>query len=309
MNSAMNQAIDVSQAGARLAHGTLCVPSLEEALALYEGQFEQTLVLQSKVSENEALSWAAPNLIDARSAVLQPPSGLPIFLRLIEQTNPPHYKPGTHFGWAAIELSVKSADEMYVRLQNAGTPIIAPPKPLSFTDKLYPMQARGPGGEAIYLNEVRGNLPSSDLPMATCWVDQLFIAVMGCRNMAASLDFYHALLGTSTGGQWEMPYSVINAAFELPSVTAHKLATVADRRTVLFELDHYPAQATPRPQVQGGLPQGVAMIGVRVPQPPVNAVWIVKPSVRNEAPYHGANVGVVRGLDGELLELLWQVDV
>jgi hypothetical protein len=224
---------------------------------------------------------------------------------LIEQPNPLGYIPGTHFGWAAIELSVKSADDMYARLQTVGTPIIAAPKPLSFTDMLYPMQARGPGGEAIYLNEVRGNLPSSDLPMAECWVDKLFIAVMGCRDMAASLDFYHALLGTTTGGEWEMPYSVINAAFQLPVTTAHKLATVADGRTVLFEVDNYPSAATPRPVSAGYLPQGVAIVGVRLLHAPKNARWIVPPCRRQEAPYFGATVGVVRGLDDELTELVW----
>jgi hypothetical protein len=290
----------------RLAHGTVCVPSMEDALALYEGLFEQRVILRASVTESEAAAWQAPALAGAQSVVLQPPSGIPVYLRLIEQASPANYKPGTHYGWAALELSVKSADEMYARLLKAGTPIIAPPKALSFTDKLYPMQARGPGGEAIYLNEVRGDLPSSDLPMAKCWVDQLFIAVMGCRNMVASLDFYHALLSTATGGQWEMPYSVINAAFELPATTAHKLATVSDKRTVLFEVDQYPVMASARPQVKSGLPQGVSMIGVRVSGTPANPVeWLQVPVRRDVAPYFGAMVGVVRGLDGELVELIW----
>jgi catechol 2,3-dioxygenase-like lactoylglutathione lyase family enzyme len=289
----------------RLALGTVCVSNVDAALQLYAGLLEQDIIADSVVSIEEASAWQAPRLVGARSVVLQPPSKAPVFLRLIEQPDPPNYKPGTHFGWAALELSVKSADDIYQRLLKAKTPIIAPPKPLSFTDKLYPMQARGPGGEAIYLNEVRGNLPSSDLPMAECWVDKLFIAVMGCRDMAASLNFYNALLGTSIGGQWEMPYSVINAAFNLSADTAHKLATVADGRTVLFEVDHYPAAATPRPTDAGRLPQGVSMIGVRISQPPKNAHWLVPPNVRTHAPYFGATVGVIRGLDGELLEIIW----
>jgi catechol 2,3-dioxygenase-like lactoylglutathione lyase family enzyme len=289
----------------RLLHGTVCVPNIDAALTLYRDVFEQMVVHTGSVSASEAIAWQAPNLVGAKSVVLQPPSGASVYLRLIEQPDPLGYKPGTHFGWAAIELSVKSADAMYARLQTVGTPIIAAPKPLSFTDMLYPMQARGPGGEAIYLNEVRGNLPSSDLPMAECWVDKLFIAVMGCRDMAASLHFYHALLGTTTGGEWEMPYSVINAAFELPTTTAHKLATVADGRTVLLEVDNYPSAATPRPVTAGYLPQGVAMVGVRLLHAPENANWIVPPSVRQEAPYLGATVGVVRGCDDELTELVW----
>lgn len=291
--------------GPRLALGTVCVPNVDAALKLYAGLLEQGIITDGVVSADEALSWQAPHLVGARSVVMQPPSNAPVFLRLIEQPDPPYYQPGTHVGWAALELSVASADDIYQRLLAAKTPIIAPPKPLSFTDKLYPMQARGPGGEAIYLNEVRGNLPSSDLPMADCWVDKLFIAVMGCRDMAASLDFYNTLLGTTIGGQWEMPYSVINAAFNLPTDTAHKLATVADGRTVLFEVDHYPAAATPRPADAGRLPQGVSMIGVRVARPPRDATWLAPPAVRAHAPYSGATVGVIRGLDDELLEIIW----
>jgi catechol 2,3-dioxygenase-like lactoylglutathione lyase family enzyme len=289
----------------RLSHGTVCVPDIKVALALYRDVFEQNVIHDGLVSEHEASSWGAPKLAGARSVVLQPPSGARVYIRLIEQADPVGYRPGTHYGWAALELTVKSADAMYARLQQAGTPIIAPPKPLSFTDKLYPMQARGPGGEAIYLNEVRGDLPSSDLPMAQCWVDKLFIAVMGCRDMASSLEFYHALMSTTTGGQWEMPYSVINAAFQLPTTTAHKLATVADGRTVLFEVDQYPSIATPRPVTAGYLPQGVAMIGVRLSHAPVNVEWCSPPAKRTEAPYFGATVGVVRGLDDELTEVIW----
>lgn len=291
--------------GPRLAHGTVCVPSIDGALTLYRDVFEQNVILDGAVSADEAAAWQAPAMIGARSVVLQPPSGERVYLRLIEQANPTNYKPGTHFGWAALELSVRSADEIYARLLQEGTPIIAAPKVLSFTDKLYPMQARGPGGEAIYLNEVRGDLPSSDLPIAKCWVDKLFIAVMGCRDMSASLDFYHALFGTTTGGQWEMPYSVMNLAFGLEASTAHKLATVADRRTVLFELDQYPSAATLRAQAAGGLPQGVSMIGVRAHAAPEKADWLTPPQSRSDAPYFGRTVGVVRGLDGELTEVIW----
>jgi catechol 2,3-dioxygenase-like lactoylglutathione lyase family enzyme len=290
--------------GPRLLHGTVCVPALDQALLLYRDLFEQTVVRTGTVGKAEAEAWEAPALAGAKSVVMQPPSGSPVYLRLIEQADPAGYHPGTHYGWAALELSVKDADAMYARLLAAGTPIIAAPKALSFTDMLYPMQARGPGGEAIYLNEIRGDLPSSDLPMAKCWVDRLFIAVMGCRDMKASLEFYHALLGTTTGGEWEMPYSVINISFGLDASTAHKLATISDRRTVLFEVDQYPVKSTPRPQSNSSLPQGVAMIGVKVDALPVGASWVVPPSARTQAPYFGATVGVVRGPDGELTELV-----
>lgn len=291
--------------GPRLNHGTVCVPSMASALALYVGLLEQTVVADTHVTASEAAAWQVSAIEGARSVVLQPPSGAPIYLRLIEQATPAGYSPGTHYGWSALELTVASADKVHARLVAAGMPIIAPPKPLSFTDKLYPMQARGPGGEALYLNEVRGDLPSSDLPIAKCWVDHLFIAVMGCRDHDHTLAFYNALLHCTTGGTWVIEYGVINAAFKLPTTTQHKLSTVADGRTVLFEIDQYPAAATSRPTNPSILAPGVCSIGLCVAAPPRDADWLSVPETRSDAPYFGRTVGVVRGPDDELTELLW----
>jgi catechol 2,3-dioxygenase-like lactoylglutathione lyase family enzyme len=289
----------------RLLHGTVSVPDLDEAFKLYRDQYEQRVVETSTVGALEAAAWNAHRLEGARSAVLQPPSGAPVYVRLIEQPATPGFRSGKHTGWSALELSVKDADAMHVRLVNAGYEIIAPPKALSFTDKLYPMQARGPGGEAFYLNEVRGSLPTSDLPMAQCWVDQLFIAVMGCQHRQKTLDFYNGLLGTGTGGTWEIEYTVVNQAFDLPAGTITALSTVSDKRIVLFEVDQYPPVATPKPVASGYLAPGFAIVGVGAEHAPASVNWASAPATRAHAPYFGKHVGVVRGPDGELCELAW----
>jgi hypothetical protein len=290
--------------GPRLALGTVCVPNMDVALTLYRDLFEQRVIADAPISQAEALAWQAPAIEGARSVVLQPPSGAPVYFRLIEQAIPAGFTPGTHHGWAALEISVQSADEMHTRMLAHGTPIIAAPKPLPFTDNLYPMQARGPGGEALYMNEVRGPIPGMDLPIAQCWVDQLFIVVKGCRSMRESLTQYHAWLNTATGGEWEMPYQVINRSFALAADTKHALATVADGEVVLFEMDQYPPQATPAPRASGGLVPGISVVGVVVPNLPANAAWVSPPAVRTRAPYFGATVGVLAGPDAELLELI-----
>jgi catechol 2,3-dioxygenase-like lactoylglutathione lyase family enzyme len=287
-----------------LLHGTVTVPDLDAALLLYRDLFEQRLIDVSPIGSAEAAAWGASALVGARSAVLQPPSGAPVYVRLIEQPPTPGHQPGRHTGWAALELSVKDADALHARLVEKGYEIIAAPRPLSFTDKLYPMQARGPGGETLYLNEVRGSLPNTDLPVAQCWVDRLFIAVMGCRERTRALDFYNALLGTATGGTYEIDYQVVNRAFGLPQGTITALSTVADGRCVLFEVDQYPAAATPKPTQPGRLPPGVALIGVAADRPPKGAYWRSAPAPRRHAPYFGAAVGVLDGPDGELTELV-----
>ena len=289
----------------RLMHGTVTVPDLDDALKLYRDVYEQELIETATVGAAECAAWDAPHLAGARSAVLQPPSGATVYLRLIEQPSTPGFRSGKHTGWSALELSVKDADAMHARLVKEGYEIIAPPKMLAFTDKLYPMQSRGPGGEAFYLNEVRGSLPTSDLPMAQCWVDQLFIAVMGCKHRAHTLDFYNTLFGTTTGGTWEIEYNLVNQAFDLPAGTITALSTVADKRIVLFEVDQYPPVATPKPVASGWLPPGVAIIGVSATLAPVGTYWVAAPAVRDHAPYFGKTVGVVRGPDDELCELAW----
>jgi catechol 2,3-dioxygenase-like lactoylglutathione lyase family enzyme len=289
----------------RLHHGTVTVPNLDDALLLYRDVYEQTVIDRTPVGAAEAMAWQAPALDGADSAVLQPPSGAPVYLRLIEQPSPPGFHPGTHTGWSALELTVKDADAMHARLVEKGYHIIAPPKALAFTDKLYPMQARGTGGEVFYLNEVRGSLPTSELPMAQCWVDQLFIAVMGCAHREHTLSFYNTLLGTGTGGTWEIEYTVVNQAFDLPAGTITALSTVSDGRIVLFEVDQYPPVATPKPVQAGYLAPGVAIIGVHTKHPPAGADWLAPPAPRAHAPYFGRTVGIVRGPDGELCELAW----
>ncbi len=289
----------------RLTHGTVCVPHMETALQLYRDLLEQTVISDGQVTPAEALAWDAPSAAFARAVVLQPPSGKPVYLRLIERPTPQTiYKPGTHLGWAALELTVKNADTLHQRLVNANIPIIGPPKALAFTDKLYPMQALGPGGEALYLNEVRGDLPSSDLPLANCWVDELFITIVGASNREKTVDFYNDLLGTKNGGTWEIEYGVINRAFDFPSTTKHALSTCNDGRIVLFEVDHFPEVATPKPCDEGDLCAGVCIVGLVVDSFPATANWLTPPAVRAEAPYFGAMVGVLRGLDGEMVELV-----
>lgn len=289
----------------RLLHGTVCVPHMETALKLYRDLLEQSMVTDDEVSHAEAQAWGAPNAAAARAVVLQPPSGKPVYLRLIERPTPKAaYKPGTHLGWAALELTVKDADAVHQRLVDANIPIIGAPKALAFTDKLYPMQALGAGGEALYLNEVRGDLPSSDLPLAHCWVDELFITIVAAKNREQTVDFYNQLLGTTNGGVWEIEYGVINRAFDFPSTTKHALSTCQDGRIVLFEVDNFPPIATPKPCDKDDLCTGVAVVGITVDAFPANVTWLAAPTPRANAPYFGAMVGVLRGLDGELVELV-----
>ena len=90
----------------------------------------------------------------------------------------------------------------------------------------------------------------------------------------------------------------------LPISTKHALSTCNDGRIVLFEVDHFPASATPKPCDTGELCAGVCVVGIAVDRFPDHAEWLETPVIRASSPYNGALVGVMRGLDGELLEMV-----
>lgn len=61
--------------------------------------------------------------------------------------------------------------------------IVGPPKrPENIEPAFNPMQALGPGRELIYLNQVLGDLPDTDLPRAASRVDRIFIVVLAAAD-------------------------------------------------------------------------------------------------------------------------------
>ena len=75
----------------------------------------------------------------------------------------------------------------------------ARPREIEGLDAIYPMQVQGPDGEIVYLTQIRDDLPAFDLPRAEAPIDRLFILVMACSDMNASLDWLEAFVGFSVG--------------------------------------------------------------------------------------------------------------
>ena len=65
--------------------GIVTTPDLAGSLADYQGRLGLSLVEEGVVSPGLAKSWGCPASSGARMATLQPQSGAPCFLRLVEQ--------------------------------------------------------------------------------------------------------------------------------------------------------------------------------------------------------------------------------
>lgn len=292
-----------------IPHGTILgglstVPDLTRALAAYKGVLGLEPVEQGRLNDGLADSWGCPANAGANYAVLRPASGAPCWFRLVEQPTHPDFVPTTSFGWAAFETTVEDVWHWPEALPPDLFEIVGPPKLLENIEPSFiPMQALGPGREMIYLNQVLGDLPDTDLPRAGSPVDRIFIVVLATPNREDSIAWYRDRLGLTRGSDYTLPYSMINDAFGLPSETQTTITMVSHGRMPIVEIDDYPAAATPRARHEGMLPPGNALVTLAVESlDRCTADWITSPTVRAGALYEGRRAATAIGAGGELVE-------
>lgn len=289
----------------RIIGGTATTPDLDAALCDYRDRLGLTVVEYGQVAANLAASWGAPGIAGARYAALQPTSGAPSTLRLIEQPLPPSFVPTTSFGWAAFEITVQDVFGWPARLADSGFDVIGEPREIPGLPYFVAMQMLGRGREMIYLNEVRSNTPTSDLPPAKSPVDHLFIVILATPDRASTMAWYARHLGLEEGGNYTIPYTMISKAFGQPLDTLHSLSMAQRGRMPIIEIDDYPAQAIVRPRDAGLLPPGNAMVTLAVDSLDGLGVSFITPPVARTGPvYAGRRAASVIGSAGELLELV-----
>jgi len=139
-------------------------------------------------------------------------------IRLVEcESHGDPFRPLRHYGWAALEITIRDADALFAGLTASPFEIIGPPRPLEGMAAIYPGQVVGPDGEVLYLNEVRSDLSDYDLPRADSFVDHIFIVVLAARDLESSLAFYESALAFERGDRYEIPIEVLNRAFDFTS--------------------------------------------------------------------------------------------
>ncbi len=289
---------------------TLSVADIDRSIDLYCQWLDYSVEESGTVDENLAASWGTPGSAGARCAVLRPSSGHDIFIRLVENRAHPDFKALTTYGWSAIEICVQDVLAANERMLESPFEIIGPPREIDGLPAIYPMQVKGPDEEIVYLTQIRDDLPEFDLPRAESLIDRLFILVMACSDMKASLAWMAEHLDIAIGrDEMEIVYTMLAKAFGLPEEDPHVISTMVHGKDVFLELDQMPPIATTRPGYDGMLPQGVAIGTFWVPD--FGAIdarnrndWITGPTVHASCVYGGKRSGTLRAPDGTLVEVV-----
>jgi len=289
----------------RIKIATVSAENPQTVADSYIRYFGYKIVQDNNVSEAEALAWGTPGMKGMRQIIVAPESGTQVFMRIIENPDLPACEPLKTYGWTGIEITLQDADALNERLKNSPFKIIGEPALLDFSDRIYPMQAVGLAGEMFYLNEVRGDLPDYNLPLARSFVDHVFIMVLATPDMQQAINFYRDNFGWDQGNSYCVPYSVINNAFAMPEETEHELSMTCVGRDVNNEVDTYPDSTEVRNCNDGMLPPGIAMTSYMVADLDAIKADLIAPPVRLEGMgYGGKRVACCTGWAGELIELI-----
>lgn len=292
-----------------LRAATLTVADLQRAEARYAEFMDYRTIEKGQLDDGLARSWGAPKSAGTPFCVMKPASGTEIYLRLVQQSPNVDYEPLKTYGWAAIEICVEDVLKANERMVKSPFSIIGPPREIEGLPAIYPMQVKGPDGEICYLTQIRSDLPAYDLPRATAPIDRLFIFVLACSDMHASIRFAVEKLGLAFGRDMQIVYTMLANAFGVPHEKLFTIATVIHDRDVFLEFDQYPPQATPRPQHMGQLPPGVAIGTLALPdfRTRIEGLqdWLITPpAVRPGPVYAGKRSATLRGPDGALFEVV-----
>ena len=288
-----------------LRAATVVVADPASTAAHYVRWLDYSVVETGVVAPGLADSWGAPGAAGRRYAIVAPLSGADVYLRFVEGETIADYRPLRTYGWAAIEICVQDVLKVNERLTLSPFTVIGPPRQLDGLPTIFPMQVRGPDQEIIYLTEIRGDLPEYDLPRAASPIDKLFISVLACSDMRASLTWFEKHLKLTAGREISIVYTMLANAFELPVDGKHTLATMTHERDVFLELDQYPDAATPRPSKARALPPGVALTTFKHPDfASLEGPWVTPPASHQGAVYRGGRAGTMRAPDGTLVEVV-----
>ena len=129
--------------------------------------------------------------------------------------------------------------------------------------------------------------------------------ILAAPDREHAVQWYKDKLNLTIGDTYTLEYSMINNAFGLPADTTSDLTMVQNGRLPILEVDDYPDVATHRPQHDGVLPPGNALVSLAVQKlDDLDIEGITQPVARDEAPYNGRLSATTVGPAGELLELI-----
>lgn len=288
-----------------LKAATVTVASLDRSIELYTRFLDYKLVETGHVTPDIAASWQAPGVEGHAYALLQPASGRAVYLRFVEQASMPGFRALRSFGWNAIELCVTEVMQAYARLQDSPFEVIGPPRENPGLANIHPMQIKGPDEEVVFLTQINADTPPYKLPRAKSLIDQVFIMVIGCRDMAAAATWFKTHLGLDRGEEMQIAYTMLAKAYGKDLSTQYSLTTMTHDFDVFLEVDQYPAEAVERSKHAGLLPPGCAITTFCHPEfDRLIEVNDGRPKRQAGALYDGKRSMMLIGPDGALVEVV-----
>ena len=264
------------------------------------------LVERGTVTKPLAQSWGAEKMVGQPYLLMQPESQSKVLLRFIESGHTNDYKPMLQEGWNAIEILVKDPDLLAEQLQGSPFKMVGPPNFLTEKKNIRAFQALGPNNELLYFTRVIDPSKSNfDLGQAKSFVDQVFIMVLGGKDMAAMQHFYREKLMQPVSGPYPYRIGVLSQTYGMPNDTLHQLAIASLPNQFLIEIDQYPPAAKSIDTMKGTLPPGIAMVSFQVDHlGDTRLPFITPPDHRDGFAYEGRRSASLRGAAGELIELI-----
>jgi hypothetical protein len=202
------------------------------------------------VSTELANTLERPELADKRFITLYPPSGPQVGLRFIESTTT-HFNPMQRLGWSAIEILVQDPDSLQKKLQASPFKHLAGPDFLTAQKNIYAMQMMGPSNELLYLTHmIDPDKSSLAVPKTPTEVGHTFIMVTGSSNLQESIAFFRAYFDNVVTDAIPFKIEVLSDVYGKDKETKHDLALVTFSDKFALEIDQYPDNANPIPDIE-----------------------------------------------------------
>ncbi len=128
---------------------------------------------------------------------------------------------------------------------------------------LRAVQVTGPGGEALYLTEIRRAPPGFELPRTIAPVGRVFIAVLASADLELSREALERALGARRITDHPLAVRALNHAHGLAPGSRHRVSSMQLRGAAAIEVDQYPSSARTRSTGTGG----IVAVSIRAPGP------------------------------------------
>ena len=286
---------------------TLICPDPAAAAAAYCRHLHYRQHGAGRVPAQLAQLWGQDDMVDTEYMLLSPAGDTRHFIRLLRCTGATEYRPFSAPGWNAAEILVNDVDALTEELAGSPFAIVGPPADLSFTDKIRACQVIGPAGEALYLTQIKGEIPGFSLAPTGQTVAWCFVVILATASLSASKEFYRSRFAIADAPVMDARVTMMSAAFGLPRQHQHRISalTLGDPG-YLLEVDELPHRDAGQQTPQGWSRPGIASVsfscGAAAPKPPgATATGLIL----DEPPYNGRRVAFCTGSAGEMLELIY----